>query len=163
MRKKLAVESHPLKEDLIQCLGYLVREGDYKESELAELTDMVDRGGLWRVHNTTFKVFCALEEEMRSLLQPLISQACATCTETQKSKIISNLKSSEDVQFHWCIACADFDIDNEEAHHELLSKIIELFVTIRGFAFANALMEKYKENQVNNQSLRKNLYTDNVA
>ena len=168
VRKKLAAGSHPLKEDLIQCLGYLVREGDDKESELAEeWTDMVDRGGLWRVRNTTFKVFCALEEEMRSLLQPLISQAGTTCTETQKSKIISNLKSSEDVQFHWCITCADFDIDNEEAHHELLSRIIELFVTIRGFAFANALMEKYKQSQrkssQRSKSLRKNLYTDNVA
>ena len=56
-------------------------------------------------------------------------------THTEKAKLIATMTSDEGVQFFWCI---DFDIEDEEIHDKLLLKIIELFVTVRGFAFASA-------------------------
>ena len=95
------------------------------------------------MRNTTFQVFLALAEGIRSSSHALLLDS----THTDKAKLIANLKSSEDVQFFWCIATADFDVEGEEIHDELLLKIIELFVTVRGFAFASAWVEKYKQTQ----------------
>ena len=129
--------SSPDKEELIVCLEQLVRgdgEGD-GECELAgEWTALVNRGWLWKVRDTTFQVFCALEEEVRSSLRAVVLEP----THTHKDKLISKLVSSADVQFYWCIAAANFDTGDEETHSELLKHIVHLFVTVRGFAFASA-------------------------
>ena len=66
-------------------------------------------------------------------------------TQNHKDKLISRLVSSEDVQFYWYIATADFDIGDEKPHSELLKYIIDLFVTVRGFAFASSWIEKHKQ------------------
>ena len=98
LRRKLEKGSHPLKEELIIYLAKLVRsEGDSSEESgtAEEWTELVDRGGLWKVRNTTFQVFLALEEGIRSSLHALVSDS----THTDKAKLIANLKSSEDVQF----------------------------------------------------------------
>ena len=56
----------------------------------------------------------------------------------------------EDVLFNWLMISGDWE--NEEA--EILFKmIIDLWVTIRGFSFANSWMEKYK--LAHHQSLQK--------
>jgi len=43
----------------------------------------------------------------------------------------------------WCRA--DFEEDDQRVHSELLRKIIELFLTVRGFSYASAWLEKYKQ------------------
>jgi len=43
------------------------------------------------------------------------------------------------------IATADFKIDIREVHQEFLRKIVELYATVRGFSFASAWLEKYKQ------------------
>ena len=64
---------------------------------------------------TTFQVFCALEDEIRSSLHTLVLKP----TQTHKDKLIYQLVSSEDIQFYWCI--------------------VDLFVIVSGFAFASAI------------------------
>lgn len=64
-------------------------------------------------------------------------------TETNKNeKIIQDLIDNENVQFYWLIVGADFEEDNEAVHSELLRRIVELFVTMRGFSY---MVEKYKQ------------------
>ena len=92
-------------------------------------------------YETTFQVFCALEEEMHACLQELVKNA----KQTDVEEIATQLINSEDVQFYWCVASAAFDIDDDEVHRELLQKIIKLSITIRGLAFASAWVEKYKQ------------------
>ena len=65
-------------------------------------------------------MFCALEEEVRSFLHTLVLEP----TQTHKD-VISQMVSSEDIQFYWCI--------------------VDLFVIVRVFAFASARIEKHKQ------------------
>ena len=57
----------------------------------------------------------------------------------------------DDVLFHWSILAMNWD--NEEAD-ALLPLIAEQWVTVRGFSFASAWMEKFK--QTNKKSIQKN-------
>ena len=45
---------------------------------------------------------------------------------------------NEKVKFYWTIVGVDFEEDNEAVYSELLRRIVELFVTIRGFSYASA-------------------------
>ena len=65
-------------------------------------------------------MFCALEE-VRSSLHSFVLEP----TQTHKDKLISQLVSSEDVEFY--------------------RYIVDLFVIVRGFAFASARIEKHKK------------------
>ena len=62
--KKVKKSSHESKEDITDCLMQLVLGGqdDDDEGTAEEWTNLVDRGGLWHVRETTFQVFYALEE-----------------------------------------------------------------------------------------------------
>ena len=94
----------------------------------------MDRGGLWHVRETTFHVFCALEEEMRPHLGALCSET--STAPTFRIELLEKLITSEDVQFYWCIAAADFNIVDVDVHDALLRLIADLYLTIRGFSYA---------------------------
>ena len=73
LKQKLECSSHPLKEDMIHCLQQLVRggaESDEKCGVAEKWMELVDRGGLWKIWNSTFQVFYALE--VQSSLQILV-------------------------------------------------------------------------------------------
>ena len=81
----------------------------------------------------------------------------------KKSAEINEVMQSDNVQFNWIICQADFKVDNNDVC-ELLKMITELYLTIRGFAYANIWMEKYKQvKQKTTQrlkGLRRDLYSD---
>ena len=120
----------------------------------------MDRGGLWHIRETLFQLLCALEEEIRTYLDALSSPNAADL----RTQFVEKLIKSEDVQFYWCITTADFEVDDVEVHDHLLKMIVELFVTIRGFSYASAWIEHYKQwkkkSTQRSKSLRKELYTD---
>jgi len=140
LRKKIEASNHPLKEDMVLCLMTMVKDKSNTSSgPCEEWTDLVDRGGLWHVQENTHSLFLCLEEEICLLLPSLLHEA------DKKEKIINELSTNEDVLFYWLIVGADFEEDDERVHAELLKKIIELFVTIRGFSYASGWLEKYKQ------------------
>ena len=156
------------KGDIADCLMQLVlaessvAERDGPEQGTAEeWTNLIDRGGLWHVKETTFQVFYALEEGVRLYLSELSSPATSTGL---KDKFLAKLIANEEVQFHWSIATAAFDVDDIEVHDNLLKMIAELFLTIRGFSYASAWVEQYKQTHKKStqrsKGLRKRLYTD---
>ena len=98
----------------------------------------INRGGLCRIKEATFNVFLAIEEELKECLKTLTEMP-------QKDEIIQRVTANDDVEFYWLIATANFEIDEREVHLELLHKIVELYVTVRGFSFASAWLEKYKQ------------------
>ncbi len=59
-----------------------------------------------------------------------------------KSNIVDATVGNNDVAFYWCLACIEAE---EEEKKELLSRIVDLWVTIRGFSFARSWMELYKQ------------------
>ena len=80
--------------------------------------------------------------------------------------MISNVIKSDDVQFYWLIATADFEEeDNNEVTDVLLKKFVELYVTMRGFSHVRAWMEKYKQSTTKStqrsKSLRRDLHDSN--
>ena len=72
-----------------------------------------------------------------------------------------SIMACEDIQFYWLIVTADFEVDEDEVQSTLLSMIVELYLTIRGFSFASNWIEQYKqspkESTQKSKSLRKNL------
>ena len=53
----------------------------------------------------------------------------------------SELQQSEDVLFHWSLIAATWD---DEVAAKLMTMIVELWVTVRGFSLASAWIERYK-------------------
>ena len=104
--KKIKKNLHSEKK-LLSCAQQLLKEtqqatDSHDPGTAEEWTDLVDRGGLWHVHETTFHVFCALEEEMRPHLGALCSETSTAAT--SRTEFLEKLIGSEDVQFYWCIA-----------------------------------------------------------
>ena len=59
---------------------------------------------------------------------------------------------------------SEFDVEDSDVHQQLLRMLAELYVTVRGFAYASMWMEQYKKakkkSTQRSKSLRKKLYTD---
>ena len=66
---------------------------------------------------------------------------------TFKRAVIEKIVKNEDVQFICLLHCQDID---DVIHAEaLLTKIINLWITIRGFSIAASWMAEYKKNAKN--------------
>ena len=140
VNKKIEASNHRFKEEMVLCLMTMVKEkSDTTSGPCEEWTDVIDRDGLWHIRENTHSFFLCLEEEIRVHLQSLLTES------NRKEKIIEELRTNEDVQFYWLIVGADFEEDDQAVHNELLRRILELFVTIRGFSYAGAWLEKYKQ------------------
>lgn len=77
----------------------------------------INRGGLTKVNNDTYELFVAMEVEL--------------C-----------MVQNNNVQFFWSIICSEWE---EKVGHILLEMIISEWVTIRGFSYASAWIEKFKQ------------------
>lgn len=162
LRKKIENSTHNLKEELIICLMTLVKGVQYPEGTGTneQWTDSLDRGGLWHVRENTYYFFCTLEEETQIQLQQLAQSAFAA-----RKRMIEAIVSSEDVQFYWLIVSADFEVNDDEVQSILLTMITELYLTMRGFSFANNWVEKFKQatkrSTQKSKSLRRELGSQN--
>jgi hypothetical protein len=57
-----------------------------------------------------------------------------------EGKLVMAITSDEDVLFHWCMMSANDLEDNQVS--VLLNKIVEPWVTIRGYSFVSAWVKK---------------------
>lgn len=163
LHKKIERENHDLKEEMILCLVELVKDKTVEDQGTSEeWTNLIDRGGLCHIKETTFQLFHVLEYQVRNVLKSL-EKPLPSC----KADLIKKVITDDDVQFHWLIATADFEIDNKQTHDTLLKMIVELYVTIRGFSKASAWLEKYKQSTKRStqrtKSLRRELYDDTTG
>ena len=156
VREKLESSSHPQKDDMIFCIFSLC--GD--ESDDESWCNLVDRGGLWHVNDEAYTLFYAMEEEIR---QVLTLGAVSKQSEGSTTKIINRIMQSEDVLFQWCIRSPECD---DAVSKAVLKKVVELYVTIRGFAFASSCLELYKQSKrkalQRSKGIRKELFTSKV-
>ena len=113
--------------ELIDCVTTLVKDDIVKcDGESEEWSKFIDRGGPWKAKDNTFKVFCAMEEEIQlSLCQMVLEPAYS-----HKEKLIFQLVDSDKVQFYWSIAATNLETDDKEAHDQLLRLIVDLFITV---------------------------------
>ena len=107
--KKIKESSHELKEDMNDCLMKMVLcEGESEGKKDEEWIDLIDRGGLWHVRESTFRVFFALEDGVRQYLSQLTSPS----SHPSIKEFISRLVMNDDVQLYWHIATAAFEVDD---------------------------------------------------
>ena len=105
LRKQLERSNHEVKEELVLCLMELTKDKDSNPCNTdEEWTVQVDKVRLWYVKNTTYLLFVAIEEEVRKFLKQLQAGS------GHKSAIIKRVVESEEVEFYWLIAQADFDV-----------------------------------------------------
>ena len=112
----------------------LLDDGDEDSDESTDWLNLVNRGGLTQVNNTTYELFLAMEHELRRHLcrgQPTV------LSDQVKQAIIKN----DEVEFLWSIIGADWE---QESSSVLLEMVVTQWVKIRGFAYASAWIEKYK-------------------
>ena len=112
-------------------------------------TNILDRGGLFHINDNTYLLFCALEKELQQYLK--VDRAIMGQNDT--NEIVDTLISNNDVQFLWNSITGVHPHINITSSNQLLRDMVQLFVTIRGFAFAKSLLEAYK--QVSSKSLQK--------
>ena len=136
LRSKLERSSHPLKEELILCMLDLTDE-DGVADESQDWLQEIDRGGLKHVNSNMYLLMAAMELELQVLLRQAGTQQIKL-----KEKAIASIQANKDVLLRWSILSADWEAEEEQA---LFPMIVDLWVTMRGFAFASAWVEKHKE------------------
>lgn len=91
----------------------------------------VNRGGLFCVNDAVFDMFLALERLTRQYLT----------VHQEKDEVISCIEADDEILSMWSLLAIDLD---EEIDKALLKQIIQLWLTIRGFSYASAVIEEYK-------------------
>ena len=141
VREQLESSSLSNKDELILSLievtaGDAIDGGDETEA----WTNIIDRGGLWHVSDMMYSFFFVLEEIVR---QHLSMETLDKQDPGARQKLIDTVLHTEDIQFQWSIITADVDSDIHVAQ-ELSTRLINLYLTVRGFAYASSCLEFYK-------------------
>ena len=105
-----------------QCESYLNYTRDWVER--------VNRGGLFRVNDTAYSFFVCLEMKTRECLSRLFSSQPPS-----KQSVMESIVKNEDVLFSWAMAA---ETESPAISNELLWRVVELWLTIRGFSAAGA-------------------------
>lgn len=101
----------------------------------------IDRGGLVPVNDSMYRFLVEIEKELRKHFTPSVI-TCDKPDENMKERSISHVLRNEHVLFHWEIISSDWTSAETQ---ELLKMIVTHYTTIRGFSFARAFMEQYKQ------------------
>ncbi len=114
------------------------------------MVELTNRGGLFPINDTSFSFFVHMETCVRSLLP---THLCTTCTFSDKTKfqenVLKKVLENEELQFYWVLLSQD--ISNLEDSEQLLSEIVQLWITIiRCFSIVATWMEVYKTDQKRN-------------
>ena len=145
-----------LQNDTRTSIGKMSMIESLKEMTTGDMDDtsdnwlkLVDRGGLWHINDKVFAVFTIMEEHIRQHLSTLSSKPEGT-----KQLLIDGLLKNNDLLFEWLFCSSQMD---NETGMLLLKHLIELYVTVRGFAFASSCLELYKQSQKTTLSKQKAL------
>lgn len=107
--------------------------------------EKVNRGGLYLVSDSLYEVFLAMELVLRQYLRH-----CPQKHGLNKDQVLEAMQEDNAVQFHWSLMTMDLD---DEESDTLLQEMIKLWLTIRGFSYASALVEEYKRSH--NEALKR--------
>lgn len=136
VKKNLLKSKHPLKRALLLCLYDLLDDGDEDHDDSCQWIDLIDRGGLTNVNMATYDVFVCIELEVRKRL--------AAPQLPNLKDVAEDIKKDDETQFFWALVAVDWE---EEESQALLGLVVDKYITVRGFSFARAYVEKYKAAQ----------------
>ena len=109
------------------------------ESSSSDWLKSIDRGRLVHVSDDCYKVFYYMELGVRRHLHD-ISQALYEQAGS-KTAIVQDMMSDVDVLYYWDICQCELGQDERK---ELLTMVVQHYVTVRGYSFARSLLEKFK-------------------
>lgn len=137
-----------MKKELVQSLT-TITENDAESDSVCRLDvdwiDSLNRGGLTHVNNMAYMLFTAMELALRQYLSTRRASE-VSCLDEATIRIIND----DDVLLNWSILSVNLE---ETVAEELFKMIVAHWITLRGFSFAGALLEKYK--QLNKKNVQK--------
>ena len=104
-----------------------------------EWTQKVDRGGLFYINNSAYLFYKEVEICTQVYLVPHLHTATQ---DDRKALIIRSVVKEDQIQHQWSMLTVD--ITDEEDGEELLSHVVETWITIRGLAVVSHWLEQYK-------------------
>ena len=120
-------------EDILATLKLITNEDDDDApADSEEWVCTIDRGGLIRITEEFYLTLCSIEYAIRQLLK----------TSSPIKEFAFEINEDCEVQFQWCMASVRM---SEDIAHLLLEKIINTWITIRGYSFVNTIIEQYKQ------------------
>lgn len=159
VRKKLQREKGS--EELLLSLDELTEQDaldeDDEDDDTKDWLRLSNRGGLLFVTDETFSLFHAMEQVIRRFLRV---DRVKELSVGRREEIRRSIIEDEEVKTKWSVVSHDME---EKVGSILLGKIVDLWITIRGFSFAGAFIELYKQRAKTTlqktKGLRKNLQT----
>ena len=101
--------------------------------------EKINRGGLYRISDATYKLFYYMECKVRAILpQQLMTQS------STKASVVEAVRDDSYVKDQWTILSSDIESEDDDVALSLLSEIVTVWVTMRGFSICAAWMEEYK-------------------
>ena len=94
----------------------------------------INHGGTFEVCDEAFQFFVAV---VRSSLVTVLQHGPSQATGDQKKTLLPNLSENEGILFYWSLVSVDCD-----GSTELLTEILALWVTIRGFSIAGCSIKE---------------------
>ena len=147
MKKKLIKSGHKNKKDLLLCLNDLIACDGEDPGPSTEWIYAIDCGGLTHINNLTFELFLTMEYSIRNHI----------LAGSELGDVKVQMTTNDDVLFCWSVLTASW---SDEVTTTILEMIIDLWIVIRGFSMASALVERYKVTQKKttqkSKALRKN-------
>ena len=134
LEEKLTKSAHPHKKDLLLCLPNLLSQEEDIDDDSSDWIRAIDRGGLTKVSNYIYQLFVTMEIELR---KQLASTEVLVLSQDIKQAMLQN----DSVQFFYSVDSGEW----EEVGSVLLEMIVNEWVTIRGFSFTSAWIEKFKQ------------------
>ena len=102
VRKKTSKSSKQQKDQLVEAI---LSDDDVEEDDLSsKWMAVVDRGGLLHISDDLYRVFVAMELDIRKHLR---IEKASEMVSSLEGKLASSLLANEDVQFYWCIVCCE--------------------------------------------------------
>lgn len=161
VQNKIKSSTHPNKDDMVLFISELSGDEWDEAQGTEEWTNAIDRGGLWHMSDDTYTLFYLMEEEIRQHFQV---KAIRSLDEGTKKMSFDAVLGNEDLLFHW--SCMSSIVD-DSIGLTLLQKLVELYLTVRGFSFSTGCLELYKQHHKKrtqkSKALRKKLLSTETS
>ena len=108
---------------------------------------IINRGGLTKITTDAYQLFYTIE---LCTWRYFHTNNVTSMDDTFRSHVNNCILHDDDVLFSWCMARQD---ENDTLAQKCLESIVELWISIRGFGFAENAVEMYK--QKNQKSTKK--------
>ncbi len=115
-----------------------------------EWTNKLDRGGLWHVNDEAYDLFSDMEYEAKDILR--MTGSTNGSDQSMKKRLKDAITQNSDILFKWSLLSSEMD---DYVASVLFNKIIDLFITIRGFAFVSGCIESFKQARKQNLQNKK--------